>query len=232
MTKSFVAGSALLAALSTSAAAMDTAPVFQTLPPSASSAPYDWSGFYGGPGTDSPWSRVPYDALIAAAPVGSSAPGSALGGLQLGYNYQSGPFVVGLESDFAWRHGMDSVLLAPIGLESLNVRGEQGWLGTLRPRAGVAADNWLFYATGGIAYGSFRNDAAEPLAGAIRPPADSGTRAGWTAGGGIQYAGGKHWSLGLEYLYADFGKANLSQPALGPFSATTFRDQSHLLRGK
>src|SRR6516225_248982 len=93
--KRLVAGTALLAAISMSASAMDLSSGFQTLAPSSMQAPYDWSGFYG---SSSSWS-VPYDTLIAGAPVASS-PGSALGGSQFGYNYQNGPFVLGIEGDF------------------------------------------------------------------------------------------------------------------------------------
>jgi outer membrane immunogenic protein len=225
--KRLVAGSALLAAISTPAIATDMSSDFQTLPPSAMQAPYDWSGFYGG---RSSWS-VPYDTLIAGAPVPSAAPASATsGGMQLGYNYQNGPFVFGIEGDFTRRSNRDSLLLAPGGLDSVTSRDEQGWLGMLRPRAGIAADHWLFYATGGLAYGSFRPEGTEALTGSTATGSDPNAKAGWTVGGGITYAGGKRWSLGLEYLYADFGKG-LTETPLAPF-ATAFRDQSHLVRGR
>src|ERR1700745_3150827 len=88
--KRLVAGSALLAAISTSPMATDMSSGFQPLPASATEAPYDWSGFYGG---RSSWS-VPYDTLIAGAPVPSAAsPSGTSGGMQLGYNYRNGPFV-------------------------------------------------------------------------------------------------------------------------------------------
>jgi outer membrane immunogenic protein len=206
---------------------------FQTLSPSATDTPHDWSGFYGGANS---WS-VPYDALIAGAPVaaGASSPSNALTGWQLGYNYQQGPFVFGIESDFTRRYGMESVLLSPMALDGLNLHDEHGWIGTFRPRAGIAADNWLFYATGGLAYGSFRNDATELLGpGSAAAASAAGARAGWTVGGGISYVGGdkQRWSLGLEYLYADVGKS-LNDAPLGPFSsANGSRDQAHLLRGR
>jgi outer membrane immunogenic protein len=222
----------LLAAVSTSALSMDLTSGFQTLSPSTTEAAHDWSGFYGGANS---WS-VPYDALIAGAPVaaGASTSSNPFAGWQLGYNYQKGPFVFGIESDFTRRYGMDSVLLSPTGLDGLNLRDEQGWVGTLRPRAGIASDNWLLYATGGLAYGSFRNDATEALGPGSAAAASPGSRAGWTVGGGISYAGGdkQRWSLGLEYLYADFGKS-LNDAPLGPFSsANASHDQAHLLRGR
>jgi outer membrane immunogenic protein len=225
--KRWLGSVALAAALSTSAMAMDMAPVFQTLPPPAAPAPYDWSGFYGGANANHAWGAAAYDAATG----GATATPNAFGSAQLGYNYQAGPVVLGLETDFTRRGGVDSILLAPTGLDSLNLRNEQGWIGTVRSRAGVAADNWLFYGTGGLAYGSFRNDYTGVLVGPNRMT-DAGTRTGWTAGGGVEYASGKRWSLGLEYLYADFGKASPSTST--PFSpaTTALHDQSHLLRGK
>jgi outer membrane immunogenic protein len=233
--KPMLVGGALLA-LATSAMAMDMSPVFQTLPPPAAPAPYDWSGFYGGVNPGNAWGSAQYDPVAPLPPAGVNPNG--FGSAHLGYNYQAGPLVLGLEGDMAWRKGMDSVLLAPTGLGNLNLQSQQGWMGTVRPRAGIAADNWLFYGTGGLAYGSFRPDAAGVLTGAGGTGSDANVRSGWTAGGGIEYAGGpaggQRWSLGLEYLYADLGKA--SQPTSAtPFatpSPTTHDQQQHLLRGK
>jgi outer membrane immunogenic protein len=230
-----------VAALSTSALAADMTPVFKALP---NPAPYDWSGAYGGFNGGYSWGRVPYDAASAGTPItsGTLTPGSFVGGGQFGYNYQRGAVVLGLETDFAWRRGTESsILFLPNALDTMSFRSEQGWIGTLRPRAGVALDNWLLYATGGLAYGSFKHDYTESrpsVAGASRTASETETKAGWTVGGGVEYAANKRWSLGLEYLYADFGKSTLSQPSqtLGgvAFSSSTgtFHDQSHLLRGK
>jgi outer membrane immunogenic protein len=246
MKRLLVGSAALLVALSTSAfststLAADMTPVFKTVP---TAAPFDWSGVYGGVNAGYSWGRVPYDATSAGAPIssGTLTPGSFVGGGQFGYNYQMGSVVLGLEADIAWRQGRDtSIWFLPNGLDTMSFRSEQSWVGTLRPRAGIAIDNWLVYATGGLAYGSFKHDFTESrptVAGASRTAADSDVRAGWTVGAGVEYAPSKRWSLGLEYLYADYGKANLNQPpqALGgvAFSSSTsaFHDQSHLLRGK
>jgi outer membrane immunogenic protein len=230
MRKLLLARAILLVALSSPAMATEVAPVFETLPPSQV-APHDWNGAYGSGGD--PWTRVPYDTLISGAPVGSLTSTNLLNSRQFGYNYQSGSFVFGIEADVSQHHGIDSILLAPAGLDSFNLRGEQGWIGTLRPRMGVAADNWLLYGTGGLTYSTSGQSDADALAGAGRAPGDTGARAGWTGGAGIEYAGGKRWSLGLEYLYANVGKSSLNQTAVGLFPSTpSTHDQSHLLRGR
>lgn len=210
--KRLLLGSVAVAALSTAAGAVDTKPVFEVLPP-AEATPYNWTGFYGRLNT-----LTPADTLMLGAPIGGAAADSFIGNAQFGYNYQTGPFVIGIEGDAARRSGLAGVG----GLDLSNFRSDHGWIGTLRPRAGVAADNWLFYGTGGLTYGS-DGDARPGFAGT--------GRTGWTVGGGVEYASGKQWSLGLEYLYGDFGKS-ASQPSSAFSSGGTPEDRSQILRGR
>jgi len=42
----------------------------------------------------------------------------------------------------------------------------------------------------------------------LTPASGSKFRAGWTVGGGIETAIAPNWTVKLEYLYVDFGKAN------------------------
>jgi outer membrane immunogenic protein len=236
--KRLLIGCVALAAVSTSALAADVSPVFKAPPPGA--VPYAWTGLYGGVNAGYSWGRAPYTKTESGAAVTSNTlePESFIGGGQFGYNFQSGSIVYGIEADIAWRGGSDArTLLAPSGLAT-TFRDEQNWSGTLRPRVGVAADNWLFYGTGGLAFGSVKHGYTETLAGASRTVTDSSTQTGWTAGGGIEYATSNRWSLGLEYLYQDLGKTTLAQPgqtigaATFAPSATSFDDRSHMVRAK
>jgi outer membrane immunogenic protein len=231
-------GCAVLAAVSTSAFAADISPVFKAPPPGA--VPYAWTGLYGGLNAGYSWGRTPYTKTEAGAFAGADTltPQSFTGGVQLGYNFQSGSIVYGLEGDIAARNGSDTLTaLSPSGI-STTFHDQQNWVGTLRPRIGVAADNWLFYGTGGLAFGSVKHGYTETLGGGTRTVTDNSTQTGWTAGGGIEYASSNRWSLGLEYLYQDLGKTTLSQPgqtigaATFPSSATTFEDRSHMVRAK
>jgi outer membrane immunogenic protein len=223
---------ALLAVLSTTAMAADMTPVFKTLP--SDPAARDWAGVYGRMSTGQAWNSTTTDGTLHGVPFasGSASPDNFIGSGQFGYNIQMGPLVFGIESDITRRTGVDStVYFGPSALDTLGLRGEQGWVGTLRPRVGVTVDSWLLYGTGGIAYGSVK--PGETGAGAARPGPETETKTGWTMGAGVEYAGGARWSLGLEYLYADFGKASVNQtPGNHPPAGGTFPDQSHLLRGK
>ena len=82
--------------------------------------------------------------------------------------------------------------------------------GSVRARAGYAFDRMLFYGTGGVAVGAFGsnfqvygNDLT--LAPFYAADQRSATRAGWTVGGGVEYAVNPHWSVRGEYRYTDFG---------------------------
>jgi len=212
--KRLLLGSVAGAMLSTAAVAAEPTPVFEVLPP-AEATPYNWTGLYGRLNT-----LTPSDTLMLGAPIGGTAADGFVG--QFGYNYQSGPFVLGIEGDVRRR---SSDLVGAGGVDLSSFRNEHGWIGTLRPRAGIAADNWLLYGTGGLTYGANDGDA--------RPGFTAPPRTGWTVGGGVEYAGGKQWSLGLEYLYADFGKTAQSQSSAA-FSTggTPAEDRSQILRGR
>ena len=61
---------------------------------------------------------------------------------------------------------------------------------------------------------------------------DRTTRAGWTVGGGVEYALNRNWSIGAEYLYMDFGKDTLNSagaPSI-PVTSVTFHDRSQVAR--
>jgi len=208
--KKLLLGGVAAVALSTAVGAVEPTPVPESVPP-AEATPLNWMGFYGRTSKFAPSSDLPIGAPITTD--------SFLGGTQIGLNYQNGPWVFGVEAD-SRRRGVD--FIGANGLDLSNFRSEQGWIGTLRPRAGVAADNWLLYGTGGIAY-STGDDT--------RFSAGTQPRTGWTVGGGVEYAPAKQWSLGLEYLYADFGKSGQSRANFSTPGSPN-EDHSQILRGR
>jgi outer membrane immunogenic protein len=136
--------------------------------------------------------------------------GGAIGGL-LGYNWQTGNFVYGLEGDWIWT----GVKTAPQnGIfdfhadSSFDVR----WIATVRGRAGLALDATLIYFTGGVAVGRVNNDYAviNDFAGNIfaRFTQDR-TKVGWTAGIGVEHMFGPHWTARAEVRYVDLGTTSV-----------------------
>ena len=216
--KKLLLGGVAAVALSTAVGAVEMTPSSEAAPPPppAEAAPYNWTGAYGRTNSLAP----SVDTLMHGTPIGGGTADGFMGSTQFGYNSQTGPFVVGVEGDVR-RKSTD--FIGANGLDLSNFRNEQGWIGTLRPRAGVAADKWLFYGTGGISYSS--GDEARP--GFASTP----SRTGWTVGGGVEYAPGKQWSLGLEYLYADFGKSTPNRSNFSTGGAPN-DDHSQILRGR
>jgi outer membrane immunogenic protein len=108
------------------------------------------------------------------------------GGLTAGYNWQSSNIVFGLESDFSYfgLKGSSSgtgiyPCCAPTGF-TVNSSVSTDWLITLRPRLGMASNNWLFYVTGGLAVADVKSSFsfADTFATATESGSTSRTKVG------------------------------------------------------
>ena len=151
-------------------------------------------GLYGGYGWGtSTWSLVP---------TANNKPKGWLAGGTVGYNYQTGSIVWGIEGDFDWSNVKGSATCAP----GVTCSTEDRWLATVRGRLGYAFDRWLPYITGGGAMGNVRASINVPAFGFM----DSASKNlwGWTIGAGLEYAFMSNWSAKLEYLYVDLGSFN------------------------
>ena len=152
----------------------------------------NWSGLYGGVNGGYGWS----DRTDKLDPTG------AIGGGQIGYNFQRGPIVVGLEADIEGAGISDSVGANKSSLD---------WFGSVRGRAGYALDRALIYATGGYGYGHVSNNNL------------SQTQDGWVVGTGVEYKIAPAWSAKLESQFFDLGANNTVGPlGLGAGSHTQF----------
>jgi len=195
---------------------------------------YNWTGFYaginiGGAINDSKYKLSPTGAFFdpGYAPYnslrtdsGNLNNGAFTSGAQLGYNYQICNFVFGLETDFNY-NGVDEsdsvnrALSSPLlGRLLHTVKQNIDYFGTFRARVGFTPiDRLLVYGTGGLAYGhvsSSSNVLFTPF-GDNYVGSKSDIRAGWTAGGGSEYAVTNNWTLRVEYLFVDLGKQSYSK---------------------
>jgi outer membrane immunogenic protein len=165
-----------------------------------------------------------------------------IGGAQIGYNWQAGSFVYGLEADI---QGADikgsSSYCGPVGCANLitTASTKLDWLGTVRARFGFAAfDRTLLYVTGGLAVGSSKLSAnINEFSGAGRQfiaSESSNARAGYTIGAGAEYAFTQNWSAKLEYLYYDLGSRSavgIQTNPLGPdFATYRTKTDGHIVR--
>jgi len=199
---------------------------------------YSWTGFYAGLNAGGAWGRdrvnteqffpvPPFFAVDRAAISGAASrtfdPSSFTGGGQAGYNLQYGQWLVGLEGDFQYLGLKGSqggtfpfpstlpggVIGPPTTFFSTATNVSTNWLFTLRPRVGWIANNWLIYATGGLAVGNEKfTQIIAGLGNAVETTSFSTTRAGWTVGAGVEYALHRNWSIKGEYLYVDYGTVN------------------------
>jgi outer membrane immunogenic protein len=151
----------------------------------------NWSGFYVG--AMGGYASQTGDALsnTSLALKGGSAGGT------LGYNWQSGQFVGGIETDAAWTDIKNGVTVFGVTAED-RIRS---W-GTVRARAGVAFDTVYLYATGGYAWADNRISAS---ALGMTLLAENKLHSGWVAGGGMEWMFAPNWSLKAEYLYRNLG---------------------------
>lgn len=162
-------------------------------------------------------------ALTTAASPDLKVDGWTFGG-HLGYNWQfSSNWLVGLEADisyfrlrgtssgtFPFPSTLPGGLLGPPTLTfNATTSFSTDWLFTFRPRLGVIlGDSLLAYATGGLAVTNEKvTQSVAAVMGGINAALDE-TRVGWVAGGGLEYALSRNWSIRAEYLHLDFGTAS------------------------
>jgi outer membrane immunogenic protein len=187
--------------------------------------PFSWTGFYVGANLGYGWSDgsgTMFVTGVGSGPINGSGNG-ILGGGQIGYNWQTGAFVFGIETDFQGTGGTGSFSgrLAP-GAVPVTGTTETPWFGTIRGRLGYAADRWLFYVTGG---GAYSHNKASGTIGVV-PFSASATGWSWTVGGGVETALANNWSVKGEYLYI----ATPDNIPLPPATTIAGNTDTHVLR--
>jgi outer membrane immunogenic protein len=222
------------------------APIF--VPP-----PFTWTGFYIGVNAGGIWPSGSRNATLFdpnaatdGAFINAGFPGGLgsqsagfIGGGQAGYNWQTGAFVLGVETDFDGStlsksfNNIGSPFVGPFATgplagDFLTINGKNSltWLGTTRARLGFVAtpDNRLMiYATGGVAYGGGNSQFSvfDNTTGSFFSGNPSSSRVGWTIGGGVEYAVTNNITIKGEYLYADLGSSNFTTTPNG-FAAANF----------
>ena len=159
-----------------------------------------------------------------------------IGGAQAGYNYQSGMFVGGVEGDINYVDAKKSTTYTSALGTVTRLSSDMNWLGTARVRAGVAVMERLFvYGTGGLAFGEVKNRAGIYAAnGALAYwGSKNDTRAGWTLGGGAEYAITNNLTVKGEYLYYSLGKKTIAvnpTSAVGANFGAKFKNDGHIVR--
>jgi outer membrane immunogenic protein len=242
--KKLVTAIAIVASIGTPAFAADMA--VKAPPPLPPAPVINWTGFYVGGNVGGVVENASgtSDFLDVASGVpatevsnpqsDSFSKGAFLGGGQIGYNWQFTPsWVVGVEGDWDWtdpkysfcrQTDVSSVACSDNGFGFETVGGETEWLATLRGRLGVTWGNWLFYGTGGAAWGDVKTnlslDCLVGGCGSSKVPlfassSTSTTKGGWVAGLGAEWLVAPNWTFRAEWLHIDLGLIDGTLPTVG-----------------
>jgi outer membrane immunogenic protein len=182
--------------------------------PVVAPAPYvhNWTGFYIGGHIGGAWSDRCATFEFGVGEVCNDANGW-LGGGQVGFNFQTGQFVFGVEFSGSF---------ADIATDQATGTLPGGWwfqsegktLLLLTGRIGYAFDRALIYVTGG---GAWARNSVDFFDGAFVTTVDF-DRQGWTIGGGFEYAFTPNWSLAAQYNYVDLGSKSIYFPTVDLFA--------------
>ena len=206
LSRSVFAVIATIAAVGSAHAADMRVPV--KAPPPAPPVIYSWSGLYigghiGGAKAERCLSVDQFNAEVCRDKTGW------LGGGQIGYNFQTGAFVFGVEFSGSF---------SGLGGESRNFpnvnaqyHSDGKSLLLLTGRVGFAADRALFYITGG---GAWSRNEVTLVFNNVSASRDI-DRQGWTIGGGVEFAFTPNWSMAGQYNFVDLGGRSVTFPALG-----------------
>ena len=193
----------------------------------------NWSGLYIGAHAGAAWQRsdvttntgffAPYTFI--PNPNASISKTGFIGGGQIGYNWQRGNFVFGVEGDISALSGRASADVG--GYFELTYSSKIRWLSTVRGRFGLAVGDTMAYMTAGVAFGGVKNSVA--FTGESPSYSNSKTKTGWTVGGGVEHMLNRNWTIGLEGLFVDLGSTTIN---LGKGSQFKFSNQAVIGRLK
>ncbi len=245
-------GTAAAISITGSAFAADLDRPVVTLPTLAAPNLYNWTGFYAGANLGYNWGKSNWNATTPqGAPIESGShtlsqtinsfddeTGSWNGGLQAGYNYMlPNRVVIGGEATLSsspfWSDDKLFKSGAEISVGGFSTLQSGGTFaegiqdgGAFRAKLGYAPRNWLFYATGGLAW----DYELRFLSGAEAPgnPGSYRARLGYEVGGGVEAPLIPNWTAFLEFDYNHYGSSSVTFPLAG--EKFTSKDQTYQVR--
>lgn len=181
-------------------------------PPTYVQAFYNWTGFYLGAHVGYGWADFGgVDPVAGVVTDSLSASGLIYGG-QVGFNYQLGSWVFGVEGEFTFgdvKHTENLLGLATAEVKIKNIYN-------VAARIGYAFDRTLLYGKVGGAWSD--EEYNFNVLGATATGSES--RTGWLLGVGLEYAFLGNWSAKIEYNYMDMGRKTVTLTTTGGLVAT------------
>ena len=211
-----------VSALALSTVAASAADLYTKAPPPPAPPPvvapiYTWTGWYAG--FNGGWgnARNCWDFLTVTGVFFNDncngASGGEAGG-QVGYRWQTGSWVWGVEALADWANLSRSrvSLIDP----DFTLRAKVDGIGLLTGQIGYAWGAAMVYVKGGAAVTHNQLDIFSTLTG-INLASDTTSRWGGTAGVGFEYLFTPNWSVGVEYDHLWMGNQNNSFVVVAPF---------------
>jgi outer membrane immunogenic protein len=219
--KKFLLTGVALAALACGPALAADLPARRAMPvkaPEPVSYGYNWSGFYIGAHAGGGWSEKCF--TFAGATDGCHDADGWLAGGQLGFNYQTGQFVFGVEFSGSWAdiNGTHNALQTPGDSYKTDLNSILLFTG----RVGMTFDRLLIYVTGG---GAWARDEFNYTSPGVGTATTKQNRTGWTVGAGLEYGLSPNWSIAAQYNFIDLGDKDVTFGApFVPFNTTAEQD--------
>ena len=170
---------------------------------------YNWGGIYFGANGGYGFGNSKQTSAAGTTTGTFGVTGFMTGGT-IGANFQTDAFVFGIEGDFdgSWMQGSGGPAVCALAGVLAQCETKNSWLSTVRARVGYAADRVLFYGTAGGAFGNIEQGAN----GATNSSFAGVSKAGWTAGAGVEVAFADNWTARIEYLFVDLENASVGTP--------------------
>lgn len=178
--------------------------------------PFSWTGFYIGGHVGGAWSRVDWaDVSLTGEPVDNDSSGF-IGGGQIGYNWQAGNIVLGVEATYSGTN-LDGSFTSAVDPVNVSYSTDINQIGTLTGRLGFAADKFLIYAKGGWAIANVEVSGRD--IGLADRFSFRDRQNGWTVGAGVEFMMSRNISLAAEYSFIDLGSNSFSGTTAGAIPA-------------
>jgi outer membrane immunogenic protein len=187
--------------------------------------PFSWTGFYIGGHAGIATGDTQGDPQLPVGPPNLFSTdftvNGALYGGQIGYNWQSGLLVLGVEGSLSHStiQGNTACVLV------LECKRDVDWLATVTGRVGYAMGRTLVYGMAGVAWADVNTNVS-----VVGIPLLSGgdTHTGWIVGFGFEHALSHHVSVRAEYAHIDLGSADHGLSLVGVGGAPVLTDSVDL----
>jgi outer membrane immunogenic protein len=189
-------------------------------PPVYAPPSFSWTGFYLGGNIGGAWPhRDVTDTFFGTNVNNGNNNGVFIGGGQVGYNWQVGYAVLGVEADFdGVTNNNDTGTVFIPALGPVQVTSNNRWITTVAARFGLTNGYWLFYGkAGGGWVGNEDFTVTNLRTGSSFSISNDNSNSGWLVGAGIEWAFAPNWSAKVEYNYLGLEDRTFTVPGGSPF---------------